>query len=257
MGGTYLGKPTWEYDGTTWTSVTTPVDPGFSEDHGMAYDARRGSMVKTHGYSFPYPSTDTWEYTGTTWIRRTPSLSALPPQRQWAGFCFDTARGNFVLFGGTQFGSDLHLDDTWLYTPPTRGSATPFGTSCPGSAGAATLSSIGVPELGRTFQLKVASAPSFVTVAFCLGASDRQWAGTPLPLDLGPFGMTACRLYVSLDLMIYTSTGPAGWCAVPVAVPSDASLAGQQVYTQFGVWDPAANPGGLTTTNGLVLVIGA
>jgi hypothetical protein len=60
-GGTQLGD-TWEYDGNNWIRIESLNTPTSREQHGMAYDVRRGRVVLFGGWlSKTGPGSDTWE----------------------------------------------------------------------------------------------------------------------------------------------------------------------------------------------------
>src|SRR6185369_14119281 len=65
-----------EWDGTSWSLVTTPLPPAARSAHAMAYDSLRARVV-LFGGSVP-PSTalfDTWDFDGSAWTQRTTSLA--------------------------------------------------------------------------------------------------------------------------------------------------------------------------------------
>ncbi len=55
---------TWEYDGSTWTEVSTRVAPHAQVGHTMAFDAARGAVVLFGSYGPDGSSSPTWEYYG-------------------------------------------------------------------------------------------------------------------------------------------------------------------------------------------------
>ncbi len=66
-GGGYTNySDTWEYDGSTWTQITTTNTPPGRRGHSMVYDSDRGVTVLFGGFNTA-PLNDTWEYDGTTW----------------------------------------------------------------------------------------------------------------------------------------------------------------------------------------------
>jgi len=124
FGGCYRGNPsicyndTWEYDGTDWMQIDTPVSPSLRGISAMVFDASRNKVVLFSGYRNPsnpgWSSVlqDMWEYDGTTWTQI--NISPLPPGRGFHMMVYDTERNRVVLFGGLAPGG-LHLNDTWEY----------------------------------------------------------------------------------------------------------------------------------------------
>lgn len=107
---------TWEYDGITWTHVTTAVSPPARVRHALAYDARRQKVVLFGGDG----RNDTWEYDGTNWVSVNTPTS--PSPRAAPAMVYDESRGRTVLFGGRQGSGeeplstgDTALVDTWEY----------------------------------------------------------------------------------------------------------------------------------------------
>lgn len=98
----------------------------------MTYDRERGALV-SFGGGLPYQCVEcdsTWIWNGTTWFQARPQKS--PPGRIWAGFAYDEAHQDSVLFGSP---SQVHpyINDTWIWdgqnwtekhpsvSPPARG----------------------------------------------------------------------------------------------------------------------------------------
>lgn len=97
---------TWEWDGSTWTQVTTANAPFETSYSSMCYDISRGVCVLTGGTSlFGAPDQTTWEYDGVDWVNRTaavgPAPSAIPGLGvQNATMVYDTVQGVSLLYGG-------------------------------------------------------------------------------------------------------------------------------------------------------------
>ena len=115
----FFGGPsidqTWEYDGTTWTQITTVNSPGGLGLYGMCFDSARNRTVLYGGQPnsfFPIAANGTWEYNGTDWTQVTTVGSPGPLERP--AMCFHQGLGRTVLFGGIdpQTGG---VDTTWLY----------------------------------------------------------------------------------------------------------------------------------------------
>lgn len=117
---------TWEWDGTTWRSISaTSIGP--RDHHAMAYDEARGRMVLFGGASSNEElAGDTWEYDGTTWTR---VATDGPPGRahfgmaydatsqRWHLMAYDESLGRTILYGGSVFDGKVSTSyyDTWAW----------------------------------------------------------------------------------------------------------------------------------------------
>jgi hypothetical protein len=125
--GFTLMNDTWEYNGTTWTQVTTATAPSARTGARMVFDTARGVSVLFGGTTCYINCTsapelqDTWEWNGTSWIKQAPAAS--PPPRDSFGFAYDTTRGVSVLFGG--YGGNA---DTWEWDGTNWTQTTPAGS---------------------------------------------------------------------------------------------------------------------------------
>lgn len=97
---------TWEWDGTTWTSVATASAPSESYRSSMCFDPIRNVCVLTGGTSlFGAPDQSTWEYDGVDWTNVTATVGPAPSATPGLGvmgaaMAFDLATGASVLYGG-------------------------------------------------------------------------------------------------------------------------------------------------------------
>ena len=110
---------TWEWDGTTWQSISaTSIGP--RDHHAMAYDEARGRMVLFGGGSSNEEfAADTWEYDGTTWTR---VAADGPPGRAHFGMAYDATSQRVIIFGGltrTTAKSYRAANDTWAWDGKT------------------------------------------------------------------------------------------------------------------------------------------
>ncbi len=127
---------TWEFDGNSWTQVTTASTPGGFWKHAMCYDLARGVTVLFGGSTNGLPgATDgTYEYDGVTWTQRTPANT--PGWREQHAMCYHQGLGVSVMFGGFNPLANSAQNETWTYDgadwslvapvgpqPPARGSA--------------------------------------------------------------------------------------------------------------------------------------
>ncbi len=142
----------------------------------------------------------------------------------------------------------------------TAAAAERFGTGCTTSAGTLPeLSPIAtrLPWLGDRFDYRVASlAPSTRFATLAVGISETQWSGGALPFDLGPLGLTGCRLLVSPDVTLPLSA-QAGSALGSLQIPADTSLVSSRAFAQVLALDAAANPGGAVASNALRLTLGS
>jgi len=104
---------TWEYDGTTWTPVTTVGNPGPLERASMCFHAASNRIVLFGGVGQAGVATDTtWTYDGTTWLAA-PVAGARPPARTGASMVYDSVREVCVLTSGMHPGTGVRFTDTW------------------------------------------------------------------------------------------------------------------------------------------------
>ncbi len=113
---------TWEWDGVTWTKITTAHAPSARYSSAMAYDAQRGRMVLFGGRGTARTS-DTWTYDGRDWHRQAPTRN--PGLRTAHAMVYDALRDRTVMFGG--FDGVNHLDATWEWDGADWRVRTPLG----------------------------------------------------------------------------------------------------------------------------------
>lgn len=75
--------------------------------------------------------------------------------------------------------------------------------------------------------------PLQAPAVLALGASDRTWAGVPLPLDLTPLRVPGCSILVSLDATFPAATTSAGLAQMRLPVPGLSSLLAASLYSQW------------------------
>lgn len=120
FGGTYadteeflIFDDTWEWDGTTWTAVSTSGPPA-RFDAKMAYDAARQRVVLFGGQDGNDFLGDTWLWDGTSW---TAAPGSGPPCRSYHAMTYDAGRERVVVFGGASpcvnFPFITDQQDTW------------------------------------------------------------------------------------------------------------------------------------------------
>ncbi len=243
---------TWTWDGTRWARVPTRVQPPAMTATALEYDPRRDRTVLVPGFGRSR-YLDTWEFDGADWAAR--PLSPQPGTKQDGELVYDTARETLVLFGGRS--SSNFSNETWEYAPAVAARLDPIGTSCAGSTGTPALVQAAaweLPWLGSSFTVHVTNVPAALAVGW-VGSSSTSWVGGALPAPLAFLGAAGCSVWVSPEVAqpLPTSVATVSWT---VPVPAVASLIGLDVFLQALVVDPAANPAGFTTTNGLRAHIG-
>jgi hypothetical protein len=111
----YLGD-TWEWNGSSWTQVST-TGPSARSGHAMVYNGQRARVMLFGGANESVQQmNDTWEWNGTAWSQQT---GAGPSARVKAAMTYDNLRQRMVLFGGERYDSGqakwVRLGDTWLW----------------------------------------------------------------------------------------------------------------------------------------------
>jgi hypothetical protein len=106
---------TWEYDGTTWTQITTAASPGPLERPAMCYHASIGKAVLFGGIDPQIGGVDTtWLYDGTNWTAAVIPGSK-PSVRTGARLTYDPFRAVSVLSGGMNPTNGAPILDTWEF----------------------------------------------------------------------------------------------------------------------------------------------
>lgn len=145
-GTTTYGKATYVWNGSAWTSVSTPSNetPGGRGWAMMAYDQASGQLVLYGGQDQPGCDSagfldGTWIWNGTDgWTKASPST--VPPPRAFASMAYDPADGGLVLYGGQYAtgdscsggsGTAVNRAGSWLWRNDTW---TELTTAGPGAA---------------------------------------------------------------------------------------------------------------------------
>lgn len=157
-----------------------------------------------------------------------------------------------------------------LYTPANKevildldvsfhnqGAVIYHSNQCPGSKGQEPYVAFGgYPTQGNNqFGFGIASAvPNAPALGF-VGLSRTTYNNLPLPLDLTGMGMPGCSLATDIVVVLNVATNAQGGVMVNAGVPVDPALAGAHITAQFAIQDSGANPAGISTTEGVELVI--
>ncbi|MCA8952822.1 MAG: hypothetical protein KDE27_25155 [Planctomycetes bacterium] len=111
---------TWEYDGSTWTQVTTANAPSESVESAMCFDLQRQVCVLYGGTSFfGAPDQKTWEYDGVNWSDVTATVGLGPTATtglglEQAALVYDQQNGVCLLHGG-RTPNGTFPPETWSY----------------------------------------------------------------------------------------------------------------------------------------------
>ena len=153
----------------------------------------------------------------------------------------------------------IHALPKGLVPEPQPKGVAPYGKGCPGSNGLWPLAWThgGAPALGNAkFQVRISRGLPSSSALFLLGYSNTNFTGLgklPFPLDF--LGMKGCFLNTNIIMGSAASLNTEGQGTVGLPVPSGTVLRGASLYAQFLAVDPKANPGGLTSTDGLKITI--
>lgn len=109
---------TWTWDGSDWTQLSPASSPAPRWLAGMVYD---DATQRTYLYggcleACATESSEVWSWNGTTWSLIT--ADAAPGARAAVQMSYDAARGDVVLFGGSQpqtSATHVDLGDTWTF----------------------------------------------------------------------------------------------------------------------------------------------
>ena len=121
-------------------------------------------------------------------------------------------------------------------------SGAPIGEACHPFGTLALLdgSSGGFASLGNDgHALRTYSLPG-TGVGLALGGSLLDWAGTPLPYDLGALvgGLAGCQLWASPDLVWLGLVGPTSAYQQALPIPAHPLLVGRALYAQAVLYSP-------------------
>jgi hypothetical protein len=190
----------WQWNGTTWTQVTTTGGPTTGRyGHMMVWDSTASVLVIFGGQS-PRGTylNDTWHFNPSTnaWTQQSPATS--PPVRANAAFTFASG-GTSVLFGGQNASGPL--GGTWLYSSTPTPSWTqvvyapafPTPPSARHSAATAYVPSLGMFVFGGTD-----ASGNNLNDAWYFNLTLNAWTSFPLSTP-EPFPRTA-------GMAVYNST---------------------------------------------------
>ncbi len=141
----------------------------------------------------------------------------------------------------------------WAQSLSAQPSVSAFGTGCQGLLAGST----GTPVLGSTtFAATLSGALAQAPATLLISSEDQNFAGVPLPIDLGFLGATGCSWYIGDSFSLSTSTDATGSAAVNLALPSQPALSGTELFLQWTAFVPGFGPLGIAVSNGLAVTIG-
>lgn len=246
-GGTNI---TWSYNGINWSQVAVTGPRPVARTYGkLSWVAAQG-VALLHGGMDPVtgtPFTDTWQFDGARWTQFAPPA---PSARTSFAMAYDDARGKAVLHGGVT-ANNQPLTDTHEFGARTD----QLGVGCPGLFGMPQIAASSQPRLGGTYLVSLTGlAPSAAFAGMVVGL-DVASTSVPLPLNLTPFGMPNCTLYVRPDVTLFLPV-VGGVATSSLAIPTLPALVGTNLYQQGMSLDPAANAAGIAWTLTQSAVVG-
>jgi CHRD domain len=133
-----------------------------------------------------------------------------------------------------------------------------YAGGCPGSNGVRPeIAADGAPSLGSGFQIECHGALAGTLAIWNVGFSRDANGAVNLPVALTSLAFPApnCFVVASLGSTVASITDPLGCAHHTVNVPANPALTGMLLYSQWFLFDAAANPFGFTTSNGLDLQV--
>ncbi|MBK8979787.1 MAG: hypothetical protein IPM29_28145 [Planctomycetes bacterium] len=249
---------TWEYDGGDWTRI--PIPEPSARHPNICYDPTRGRVVVFGGFEGAggvfHPLDDLWEYDGTAWTRLPDG--GRPPAQFGSTFAYDPGGDRTILMYGRLQRTVRNLQ-IWARLAPAVPTFARYGLGCRGSNGVPSLDAAqgSVPALGGTLDLDVTNLPG-VMGAFALGFGFDlvSFAGRPLPLDLGMFGIPGCDLWIAPEPPLTLLVGHLGARQeLGFGIPNDPRLAGLRLSMQAIVFDPMAPNACASVSNAAIATI--
>ena len=230
------------WNGTTWQ----PLGSGIPAGPRALCLLPNGDLIA--GGEFTLAGSPLARWNGTAWLPMPAiddgyvnALEILPDGTLLVG-------GDFAMAGGVVTGPFLRI--------PTSCPATvsAYGAGCATSAGTLTLASSRRPWLGTTFESAATGVPA---TAIAVAVFGFQTLALPLA-GLLPGGAADCSLLAAPD-SLSLALPVNGAVPTALAIPSTVGLVGLAVAHQVVVLEisPAGNLGPVTSTNGLMLQVGA
>jgi len=173
------------------------------------------------------------------WVGFHPVNGCQSPIRQRGGAGQQPYRGSFD--GGKSWNGPFQSYQ-WKFRlyccKRNPASYTTFGQACGPRGALPRTGSIGVPTLGKSYQITVSGAQPSAPTFFALGTSDTQWPPYKLPFDLTILGAPGCSLLCSYNVAIQKMTSNSGTATQTITVPNNPWLIGQSIFNQWIVRVP-------------------
>lgn len=227
-------RDTWEWNGVSWTAVTTTLQPPAYGTAAMAFDTRLARSVMTHapssGSMVP-TSIEAWTYDGVIWAPLPLHESRVVAHEH--ALVQPAGSASLFVFDGAS------AQELVLQAPLVES----IGTAC--DVQAPRLGARTWPEPGRNdFGIDVVAAPPLAP--FLLGGS--------LTAATSPIG--TCTLQLGAPLVVVLGTTDAhGFASQVIPVPPQPALVAVQCLFQAAALPPSS-PGGLTLSAGLRIIVG-
>ena len=288
---------TWEWAGSDWLQRQPLHSPPSRFHHAMAFDSRRQRTVLFGGEIGASSQSDTWEWNGVDWVQvgsngpgvRYPNMvfdrerarcvmlgfglsggvvgaefdgqswtpAPVPAQQlDEINLAYDRQRGRVVCYSGRNQNGGVS-GQTWSFEVAGLAIAQPYGIGCGNPPLAATEDPNARPLLGATLGIDIANVP--VGFAFvCVGWSNREFAGVPLPLKLAGIGMPECDLRQSLDVLSLPCTATSATTArFEAPLPTGPQFLGARLFVQPWALAPGQNAFGGILSNGIAVTLGS
>jgi hypothetical protein len=174
-------------------------------------------------------------------------------------FAYDPVRDRMVAAFGWLEGLSPNRD-VWELLPPAVPTFARYGIGCAGSNGIPRLDAAAgsLPALGGVLRLDLSQLPTAGgTLLLGAGLGIGQFAGMPLPLDLGFAGMPRCDLWIALVPALSIQHGfPVGGAhRISIPIPNVADLDGLQLALQALVLDSGSPNGVASMSNAAIATI--
>ena len=125
-----------------------------------------------------------------------------------------------------------------------------YGTGCAGTTSSTPkIGHAGWPILGKNFEITLSAATPSKSCLLHLGSRNPN-------LDLRAIGAQGCTMLASIEVVLGTQTNLSGAATTKFTVPTQSSLIGSQLYSQYAVLVRTANTLGITASEGGQVTVG-